>query len=155
MASPEAVLSGGCKCGAVSYTSTTLPTEMGNCHCLTCRKLAGAPFLTFADFSKSSITWTSGPTSFKKTRYSDYAERAHCSECGSPIYMTYDHLPDYIGIAAGTIDEGTVNGMLPKADHHIFLDEKAGWYDLPADETGRYANHTPAFQEGLDASRKL
>jgi hypothetical protein len=87
-------------------------------------------------------------------RYSDYAERAHCPECGSTVYMKYDHQPEYIGIAAGTIDEGSVKGVLPKADHHIFLDEKAGWYDLPGDETGKYAKHRPAFQEGLDASRK-
>ena len=68
--------------------------------------------------------------------------------------MRYDHQPESIGIAAGTIDERSVKGELPKADHHIFLDEKAGWYDLPGDETGKFAKHRPAFQEGLDASRK-
>jgi hypothetical protein len=68
--------------------------------------------------------------------------------------MIYDHQPECIGIPAGTIDEGSVKGELPKTDHHIFLDEKAGWYDLPDDETGRYAKHRAAFQEGLDASKK-
>jgi hypothetical protein len=68
--------------------------------------------------------------------------------------MRYDHQPESIGIAAGTIDEGSVKGVLPKADHHIFLHEKAGWYDLPDDDTGKFATYRPAFQEELDASRK-
>jgi hypothetical protein len=68
--------------------------------------------------------------------------------------MKYDHQPDCIGLAAGTIDEESVKGELPKTDHHIFLDEKAGWYDLPDDNTGKYAKHRPAFQQDLDASRE-
>lgn len=68
--------------------------------------------------------------------------------------MIYDHKKEHVSIAAGTIDEGTVKGELPKTDHHIFLEEKAGWYDLPDDETGRYKKFRPAFQEGLDVSKK-
>jgi hypothetical protein len=67
--------------------------------------------------------------------------------------MYYDHQPDCIGLAAGTIDEKSVKGQLPKTDHHIFLDEKAGWYDLPDDGLGRFARHRPTFQRDLDASR--
>jgi hypothetical protein len=68
--------------------------------------------------------------------------------------MIYDHQKESIAIPAGTIDEASVQGELPKTDHHIFLEEKAGWYDLPDDGTGRYAKFRPAFQEGLDAVEK-
>jgi len=68
--------------------------------------------------------------------------------------MVYDHQKESISIAAGTIDEGSVKGKLPKTGHHIFLEEKAGWYDLPDDETGRYAKFRAPFQERLDASKK-
>lgn len=68
--------------------------------------------------------------------------------------MKYDHQPGAIGLAAATIDEMSVKGELPKVDHHIFLDEKAGWYDLPDDNLERFAQHRPKFQKALDASRR-
>ena len=135
ISSQEAGLKGGCQCGAITYSSNALPTHMTNCHCQTCRKLSGAPFMTFASFPKASITWTSGESSTKKTWYSKVAERAHCPDCGSPLYMYYYGDADEIGILAGTIDENTVQGVLPKPSHHLFVGDgkKAGWYDLPDD----------------------
>ena len=117
MAGPKVLLSGSCRCGTVTYTSSSLPIELGNCYCFTCRKLGGSAFLTFIGFLTSSITWTSGLNSFKKTSYSDIVERAHCLECGSPIYMIYYHRPEHIGILAGTIDEESMRGELAKLNY--------------------------------------
>lgn len=124
-AAPSPALKGGCQCGAIIYTSTSLPSNIVNCHCRTCRRLSGAPFLSFASFPISAITWTSGASSLKKTRYSSFAERAHCSECGSPLYMYYEAGPEELAITAGSIDEASVKGALPKVDHHVFVKESA------------------------------
>ena len=43
-----------------------------------------------------------------------------------------------MGIVAGSIDEKSVKGELIKPTEHIFLEEKAGWYDLPEDGLGRF-----------------
>src|SRR6266536_2534349 len=133
--SQPVVLKGGCQFGRVTYTSTALPSDLSNCHCKTCRKLSGAPFLTFGDFPASAITWISGEDTLKKTSYSEMATRTHCAECGSPISMQYKCQPDQISIAAGTIDEESVKGKLPKVGAHIFVDsmDNDGWYELPKD----------------------
>jgi hypothetical protein len=68
--------------------------------------------------------------------------------------MKYYHEKDDIGVTAGSIDEKSVKGVLPKPSKNIFLAEKAWWYDLPDDGTGRYSYHTENFQKSLDALKK-
>lgn len=49
-----------------------------------------------------------------------------------------------MGIVAGSIDEKSVKGELIKPTEHIFLEEKAGWYDLPEDGLGRFERFSNA-----------
>lgn len=46
--------------------------------------------------------------------------------------------PEFASIVVGSIDEKSVKGELKKPTEHIFLEEKAGWYDLPEDGLGRF-----------------
>ena len=55
-------------------------------------------------------------------------------------------------MAAGTIDDSTLKGDLPRVPVHIFVEEKAIWHDLADDGGPRYARHEPEFQENLDRS---
>jgi hypothetical protein len=43
-----------------------------------------------------------------------------------------------MSITVGSIDEGSVKGELVKPSMHIFLEEKAGWFDLPEDGLKRF-----------------
>lgn len=151
------VLTGGCQCGQVKYSSTILPNDFTNCHCQTCRRLSGAAFLTFAHFPVSAINWISGPASLKRTHYSDEAERTHCPECGSHISMQYNCQPDRISITAGSIYEDSVKGSLPKVKDHIFVESgsKAGWYDLPDDGVPRFSKFSGGFQSKIDQWKKV
>lgn len=49
-----------------------------------------------------------------------------------------------MSIVAGSIDEGSVKGELTKPTEHIFLKEKAGWFDLPEDGLGRFERFSDA-----------
>lgn len=60
-------LTGACQCHSVTYTSTVLPIRLTNCHCLTCRKISGTAYLTFANFPTASLTITSQPNALKTT----------------------------------------------------------------------------------------
>jgi hypothetical protein len=88
----------------------------------------------------------------KKMHYSEVAERAHCPECGSQIWMQYKCEQDQIHLSAGSINEESVKGVLPKAKTHIFVGEgkKAGWYDLPSDDLKRHATFSASFHEKID-----
>ncbi|KAG9235461.1 Mss4-like protein [Amylocarpus encephaloides] len=123
MTSPTSpALTGSCMCGHVKYTSTTLPTHLTSCYCKTCRRLSGAPFLTFGDFPVTALTFTSNPSSRMFTSYSGIAVRSHCRECGSPISMQYKCEPETIGITVGSIEEESVRGPLPRVTSHIFVE---------------------------------
>ncbi|KAL3422451.1 glutathione-dependent formaldehyde-activating enzyme [Phlyctema vagabunda] len=141
MANSEPVLKGSCQCGNVEYSSTRLPVELSNCHCLACRKITGAAFWTACKFPLSAVTWLSRDSLVEK-RYSDVATRTHCSACGSTISMKFD-AHDTISISASSIDEATIKGQLPKAKKHIFVGEKASWYDLPSDGLGKFEKFPP------------
>src|SRR4051812_29207832 len=106
---------GSCFCGAVRFTASSAPKGLTHCHCITCRKLSGAPFMTWTNFPISAMTWhfnTPSPSAdrataastvdiksdaaspFKTVKVSDIAERGFCQECGSPLTMWYFCEPD-------------------------------------------------------------
>ncbi|CAG8012224.1 unnamed protein product [Penicillium salamii] len=120
--------SGACACNYISYTTTTTPTRLVNCHCNTCRKQAGAPYQTWAHFSTDDIEWQIKPT---ERRASSTATRSFCPRCGSTVSMALDRIPGLIGLAAGTLNEG--DAPIPRPSHHIFLAEKAAWFEVPED----------------------
>lgn len=151
MASPPPsnpiILTGSCACKHVQYTSTRLPDSIVNCHCTQCRKLSGGPYQSFAHFPAGSVTWTVPPT-FRRS--SEVGIRSFCPRCGSSMSMTYDFEPEYLGIVAGTIDDGGVVGEeMPRPKAHMFLREKAPWVELPDDAAERWDAYMPDVEEAL------
>lgn len=117
-ASSHPGFTGSCFCTRISYTSTSLPTEVTNCHCLTCRRLSGGPFLPFAMAPSANFTFhiTNDATSFGTSKFpndrprvaislptaagiykhslhvfalSSVALRASCVHCHSHLAMWY------------------------------------------------------------------
>jgi len=151
-------LTGSCQCGKVAYSSSVLPSSLTTCHCKTCRKISGAPFLTFGSFPTSAITYSSGISSLTKTSYSELGDRAHCSGCGTPISMQYKCQPDNISITVGSIDEESLKAPLPKVSQHIFLSEKASWFEMPGEEKERcqkFDKFSTNFQKKVDGWKKV
>ncbi|KAH8687826.1 Mss4-like protein [Tricladium varicosporioides] len=151
MASTPALM-GSCQCGHVTYSSASLPTYFSNCYCTTCRRLSGAPFVTFAQFLTKDITWTSGKDSLTTRSYSQIAERCHCAECGSLISMQFKCEQEFISISVGTFNEDSIKGKLPEVTAHIFVESmgRASGYKLPDDNVPKYAKFTTSFQKRLD-----
>jgi hypothetical protein len=146
----DALLQGGCRCGSIRFYCTSLPKSVIFCHCSTCRKLSGAPFQALASLPSSSVIFTSKDT-LTSVSHTSFATRAHCSACGTPIYLAQHCEPELLSVVAGAIDEDTIKdggreSMRPVK--HIFLKEKAAWYDLPDDGLLRYEGFSdPSFQE--------
>lgn len=63
-----------------------------------------------------------------------------------------------IGVAAGTIEEegSAKEGGLGKwgVTEHIFLTEKAGWFDVPDDGAKRWEGFSEGFKEKLEGWRR-
>ncbi len=99
----DAVLSGGCQCGAVRYALRAMPEKAGICHCRMCQKAVGGPFMAWAGVQQSDVTWTRGaPSVF---RSSTAAERGFCARCGTPLTFRYLRRPELIDVTIGSLDQ--------------------------------------------------
>ena len=115
-----AVLEGGCFCGAVRYR---VAGDFGvtHCHCLHCRKISGAPFVTWVEALCSNFAWLQGQPSEFAARPG--VTRTYCAGCGTPLtYQNHGH-PDSIDITAGSLDDAS--GLNP--DDHVWFDRKLPW----------------------------
>jgi hypothetical protein len=79
---------------------------------------------------------------------SQIAECGHCSRCGARMTMRYCHQLDELSIAANTVDKSMK--PLPRPETHVFLREKAAWFELPDDGIKRYHQFSHRFEEKLD-----
>ena len=68
--------------------------------------------------------------------------------------MQYGFDKGVIGVAAGTIDEGSLKAMGMNVSEHIFVEQKVGWYDIPDDGVKRWGRFSDGFEEKLDVWRR-
>ncbi len=74
---------GGCFCGSIRYRATGQLGGVSHCHCSMCRRVCGAPFVTWVSFNRANFSFTCGtPTRFKS---SDKVERSFCNRCGTAL----------------------------------------------------------------------
>ena len=83
----EAVLTGGCQCGAVRYALHTWPQHAHICHCRMCQKAFGSYFAPFAGVPGDQFEVTRGEIATFMS--SDQAERGFCRDCGTPLTFRY------------------------------------------------------------------
>ncbi|KAJ1635153.1 Mss4-like protein [Pavlovales sp. CCMP2436] len=82
-ATPEVSHRGTCFCQASSVQLRGDPVAASFCHCSTCRRLSGAPYMAIALAPLSCVVMT-GPTS-EVLSTSDKVVRYRCSLCHSPL----------------------------------------------------------------------
>lgn len=96
------MLTGRCLCGAVTVKMKPKQPELHACHCGMCRRWTGSAFLEI-DAAPGTLT-AEGP--IKSFPSSDWAERAHCDTCGTPLwYRLTDPKTDFHAVSAGLFDD--------------------------------------------------
>ena len=125
----DPVYSGRCFCGQVRFELAGEPAFACHCHCESCRRAAGAAFVTWVTFELDGFVLTSG--AIAEFRSSPGVRRGHCAACGTTITYAQDKRPEEIDIAVSTLD--TTTGIEPEA--HIWVEDKVPWLvisdDLP------------------------
>lgn len=123
----DTIVTGRCLCGAVSYRIETANRHADVCHCTMCRRWSAGPFIAFGHDGPIAF---SGAENIGVYKSSEWAERAFCKVCGSPLYY---HLlgSEFYALSAGTIDDQSRLSL----SKQIFIDEKPDYYD--------FANETP------------
>jgi hypothetical protein len=126
-------LSGHCFCGKVRFELSGDPMFTCHCHCESCRRAAGAAFVTWVSFSRDALALTSG--TIAEYRSSPGVRRGHCAACGTTITYSWDKRPDEIDVALSSLDDPA--GIEPAA--HIWVEDKVPWLvindDLPQYKT--------------------
>lgn len=144
----EAVMRGGCQCGAVRYALYAEPYGASLCFCRMCQKAFGNVVASFAAVRLPDIAWTRGrPAIFKA---SEGAERGFCRDCGTPLSFQYAG-GDHISIAIGSLDE-PVRVRPTEADG---IESRVPWFDSLAGLPGtRTEDVIDAAQMARLASRQ-
>jgi len=125
---------GGCLCGAIRFEARGEPYRVGLCHCMTCRKVHGAPFHAFTIFPLDAVTITGEPASFAT---SEHGRRCFCPRCGAHVFMREDDT-DEIELHLGSFDEPD----LFRPGYELWVGRRESW--LPAVAPKQY----PGNREG-------
>ena len=111
---------GGCLCGAVTYTVDGPLRPVVNCHCQQCRKSSGH-HVAATSAARNSISITGEVKWFQS---SGTARRGFCPVCGSNLF--WDGSGENMSIFAGTIDGNT--GV--QSIGHIYVADKGDYYEI-------------------------
>jgi hypothetical protein len=122
----EVLLDGGCLCGAVRYRCSTPQSPAAYCHCMSCRRAAGAHAVAWFTVPASSLVFTQGePTIYRST---PPVQRGFCGRCGTQLTYRNDQWPNHVDVTIGSLDQPD---HVKPADH-IWMEDAAGW-DQPGD----------------------
>ncbi len=115
---------GGCLCGAVTYSIDGPMRDVVACHCGQCRKTSGH-YVSATAVRAEHLTVTEDGA-LRWFRSSQAAERGFCGICGSSLF--WRRLGgDEVSVMAGGLDGPT--GLTIAT--HIFVADAGDYYDVP------------------------
>lgn len=127
---------GGCRCGAVRYESTSEKIGSHYCHCSDCQKYFGGPFGAGFVVIEAETAFH-GEMSEYESKSDSGSTRLHCfcKTCGSPIGEKFREMEGIFVLAVGTLDDMSVF----KPENHLWTTRKQPWLniqdELPCFET--------------------
>ena len=133
------MIKGSCLCGGVQYEISGEMGDIVHCHCPTCRKTHATAFSSVASVPLDGLNVKVGKGLLKYFESSPGKKRYFCKNCGSHIYAKREGQAHYV-FRLGTLDDDPKL----KSSHHIWLSEKAPWYDIESD------SQLPQFQTWAD-----
>jgi hypothetical protein len=123
---------GGCQCGAVRYSATSLRRDSHVCHCRMCQKAVGNFFAALVSTPLSEFSWTRGTASVFQS--SAAAERGFCNACGTPLFFRHTD-GKHIYLTTGSFDEPRRIPLLKQYGNEGRLPQIDQLAGLPADST--------------------
>ncbi|MEM7491731.1 MAG: GFA family protein, partial [Pseudomonadota bacterium] len=78
------------------------PRVVAYCHCIDCRRVAGAPVTAFAAWAPGDLTLT--PAGLTPFSVNPGVDRWSCPTCHSPLAARWDYLPGQIYVPVGLFD---------------------------------------------------
>ena len=118
------VIDGGCLCGAVRYRASGAAYGITHCHCRSCRRASGAPFVTWAGVDRDKFTFVQGrPVSFASSKH---VIRTFCGACGTSLTYQRADSPGSIDITVSSMDDPEAL----KPEDHTWIESRLSWISL-------------------------
>ncbi|GGI85745.1 GFA family protein [Shewanella gelidii] len=114
--------SGSCICGSVRITAINPSIKVGACHCGTCRKWGGGPFMEIDCGTDILFEGEEYITIFNS---SIWAERGFCKKCGSHLFYRLKETQQHM-LAVGLFDDQEELVF----DNQVFIDRKPSFYSF-------------------------
>src|SRR5947208_1380099 len=93
---------GGCVCGGTRYVLKSRPFSLNDCHCIDCRRSAGAPYVTWGAVPREDLRMTRGEPR-KITHASRIRSFAAC--CGTHLFIEDSKDSETIEVTIASIDD--------------------------------------------------
>jgi hypothetical protein len=111
---------GGCLCGNVRYAAIGEALSVSICHCMSCRKSAGAPSVAWAVYALDDFRIIKGGLTIYAS--SPGVQRGHCGVCGT--CLTFVELgEETIDVTVASLDDP--NQLSPTKEN--WLSHRLAW----------------------------
>jgi hypothetical protein len=113
-------LKGQCLCGAITISASSEDNSVGACHCKSCRRWGGGPFM---EIDCGQAVTIDGEEHLSVFNSSDWAERGFCRNCGTHLFYRLKGSGQHM-VPIGLFDdrEDLAFGT------QVFIDEKPAFY---------------------------
>lgn len=120
-------LFGACRCGYVRYEVEDNLTNRCFCHCESCRRSSGAPFVAWGTSKVDDFQVLTGEMALHAS--SPKVQRGFCTHCGTSLTYANVGGPSTLDVALATLDQP----QLIPPEFHIWLADKLEWVTLGDD----------------------
>ncbi|MFL6652178.1 MAG: GFA family protein [Sulfurifustaceae bacterium] len=115
---------GGCHCGNVRYRVSGDARDLCYCHCNSCRRTSGAPFVAWGTFPVALFALLSGR--LHEYRSSAPVSRGFCGSCGTSLTYFNAKRPDEIDVTLASLDDPAAL----EPEFHIWTAERLPWVEI-------------------------
>ncbi len=122
-------IAGSCFCGQNQFAITEPAVDTHHCHCSICRRLQGAAFVTLSIFPRTGFKWTKGGD-LQTFHSSDKVHRNRCKNCGSPLTIELDALPNLIAVSRANLEVTGEPGHPAQTLRHAFWPDRVPWLQI-------------------------
>ena len=122
-------IAGSCFCGQNQFEITESAVDTHHCHCSICRRLQGAAFVTLSIFPRTGFKWTKGGD-LQTFDSSDKVHRNRCKNCGSPLTIDLDALPNLIAVSRANLEVTGEPGHPAQTLRHAFWPDRVPWLQI-------------------------
>jgi len=131
-------ITGGCVCGGTRYVVNSRPFALVDCHCIDCRRSAGAPYVQWGSVRREDLVVTKGKP--RKIAHADRI-RSFAACCGTHLFFEDSKDSSAIDVTIASLDDPTP--FAPQKT--IWLEDKLPWVKI--DES------LPSLRRGGPASQ--